>query len=156
MTDEIHSGLDEAAFVDLARTLVHSWRAQVPSDLGFVVGLLGDLGAGKTRFVQAVVEVLNGSAHTVTSPTYALVHIYPGEPEVRHLDLYRLDPDGVEELGPEVFEEPGWVFVEWVERAPAVRNRLAVEIRIAVDRQDTRRVQVRDFRTGARNLERTT
>lgn len=56
---------------------------------GDLVLLSGDLGAGKTTFVQAVAETW-GVTEPVTSPTFALAHHYSGKCELRHIDLYRL------------------------------------------------------------------
>ncbi|MYA33212.1 MAG: tRNA (adenosine(37)-N6)-threonylcarbamoyltransferase complex ATPase subunit type 1 TsaE [Gemmatimonadales bacterium] len=83
------------------------------------VALTGPLGAGKTRFTQAACAGA-GVDVAVTSPTYTLVHWYPGERgPVGHADLYRLrDPSELLALGWEELEaHPGAVFVEWAERA---------------------------------------
>jgi len=86
---------------------------------GAVVRLFGDLGAGKTCFVQGMAEAL-GWEGAVTSPTYALVREYETEPPLVHADLYRLmDPEGVWELELEEAMDAGaLVAVEWSERAP--------------------------------------
>ena len=90
---------------------------------GWVIGLSGDLGTGKTTLVQAVCRGL-GARALATSPTYALVHHYeaPGGP-VYHVDCYRLKaPDEARDLGFEdmVREEGGAiVLIEWPERAGA-------------------------------------
>jgi tRNA threonylcarbamoyladenosine biosynthesis protein TsaE len=86
---------------------------------GTVVGLVGTLGAGKTRLVQAVAAGLGVSRDLVTSPTFVLVHEYPGgRLPVYHFDTYRVrDRDEFWELGPEeYFQSSGITFVEWAER----------------------------------------
>ncbi len=86
--------------------------------------LVGDLGAGKTTFVQALAKVY-GIARTVTSPTFTLANEYrlptPGEKLV-HFDLYRLaSAQGVYDLGLEDALETGArLVIEWPERAQAV------------------------------------
>lgn len=146
MTVQIHEGLDEPGLVGLAGRLGRAWalRPEV-ARRGLLVGLVGDLGAGKTRFVQGLVGALpGGDACVVTSPTYALVHEYPCRPPVRHVDLYRLaGAEQVEELGPDLLDAPGLVLVEWIDRSPDWKKSADVEIRIAVDAQDTRRVELR-------------
>ena len=86
---------------------------------GDVVGLAGELGAGKTALVQAICAGY-GVTDDVTSPTFALVHEYqaPRSP-VHHLDLYRLDrPDQLDEIGwDELVSSRAIVLVEWPERA---------------------------------------
>ena len=57
---------------------------------GDVLLLEGDLGAGKTAFVQGVAHAFSVDATTVTSPTFSYMHIYPGTTPLYHFDLYRL------------------------------------------------------------------
>src|SRR5688572_1112199 len=86
---------------------------------GTVVGLIGTLGAGKTRLVQAVATALGMPPGSVTSPTFVLVNEYRGgRMPVFHFDTYRLkDEDEFLALGPdEYFESNGLTFVEWADR----------------------------------------
>jgi tRNA threonylcarbamoyladenosine biosynthesis protein TsaE len=86
---------------------------------GSVVGLIGTLGAGKTRLVQAVAAALGNSRDAITSPTFVLVNEYrAGRMPVYHFDTYRLrDEDELLELGPEeYFAGQGVTFVEWADR----------------------------------------
>lgn len=99
---------------------------------GAIVGLSGELGAGKTTFVRAILKeraVAEGRLEPrVTSPTYVLHQSYP-ELGVEHFDLYRLEAAGeaaLLELG--YFEAVermrvgrGFLFVEWPEKAAAPR-----------------------------------
>lgn len=83
---------------------------------GSVVLLRGAVGAGKTTLAQGVLAVWAGVADAA-SPTYTLIHTYPGE--VYHVDLYRLEAAEAWELGLEdVFTLSSRVLVEWPERAP--------------------------------------
>lgn len=80
---------------------------------GDVVALTGELGAGKTCFVQGAATGLDVSV-PVTSPTFVLVRTYPGRIPVVHCDVYRLDRLGdVLELGDEVLAPDVVTFVEW-------------------------------------------
>lgn len=85
---------------------------------GSVVALNGTLGAGKTRFVQGFCAALGVPREAVVSPTFVLVHEYPGEPPVYHFDAYRItDDDEFLQLGPEeYFESEGYSLVEWADR----------------------------------------
>jgi tRNA threonylcarbamoyladenosine biosynthesis protein TsaE len=84
---------------------------------GDVVGLTGDLGAGKTRLVQGAVAAL-GAEDQVISPTFMLVREYDGDVPVNHVDAYRLrGPAELEDLGFDtVFDPDVVVFVEWADR----------------------------------------
>ena len=83
----------------------------VPGD---VVSLNGDLGAGKTVFVQGLVSGL-GVYQPVTSPTFTLVRHYEGRHRVVHIDVYRLDSiQEVLDLGFEELLDPDAILVvEW-------------------------------------------
>jgi tRNA threonylcarbamoyladenosine biosynthesis protein TsaE len=86
---------------------------------GSVLRLEGDLGAGKTTFVQAIARGL-GVAEGASSPTYALVHRYQGQRgPVFHLDCYRLrSPDEAADLDWEsLLREGDALLIEWPERA---------------------------------------
>ncbi len=86
---------------------------------GDFIALIGELGSGKTRFVQGVAAGLNVEpGRPVTSPTYSLLHIHSGRLPLYHFDLYRLSGDeDVEQLGfAEYFYGDGVSIVEWADR----------------------------------------
>lgn len=84
-----------------------------------VILLGGDLGAGKTCFVQGMAEGL-GWTGPVTSPTYGLVQEFRCSPPLIHADLYRLNtPSQIWDLELDAWlEEEALVAVEWSERVP--------------------------------------
>lgn len=90
---------------------------------GSIIALYGDLGAGKTAFVQGLARAM-GIQRPVTSPTFTLIQEYraPDGRLLIHLDLYRLaGVSAVEELGFEEYLRQGaLVAVEWPERAPGL------------------------------------
>jgi tRNA threonylcarbamoyladenosine biosynthesis protein TsaE len=83
-----------------------------------VIGLSGELGAGKTTLAQAVCRGL-GAAAAVTSPTYALVHRYQAGQPIYHVDCYRLRaPDEARDLGfDDMIREDAVILIVWPERA---------------------------------------
>jgi len=86
---------------------------------GDVLILCGDLGAGKTVFVRGLAKGLGFDVNKVNSPSYTIVHEYPGEPALYHFDLYRLgDTSELYEIGwDEYLSGKGIIVVEWGEKA---------------------------------------
>ncbi|HWX21249.1 MAG TPA: tRNA (adenosine(37)-N6)-threonylcarbamoyltransferase complex ATPase subunit type 1 TsaE [Candidatus Binatia bacterium] len=85
---------------------------------GLVIGLCGDLGAGKTQFVKGLARGLGITAR-VHSPTFTLVNVYAGgRLTLFHLDLYRLEtPEQILAAGLEEYLRPdGITVIEWAER----------------------------------------
>jgi tRNA threonylcarbamoyladenosine biosynthesis protein TsaE len=93
---------------------------------GTVIGLIGPLGAGKTRLVRAVAEALGVDPGAIASPTFVLIHEYEGQLPVVHCDAYRLrGGDEFDALGLEESYGGGSVcLVEWADR---VADRLPSE-----------------------------
>lgn len=86
---------------------------------GLTIRLYGDLGSGKTCFVQGLAAGLGVPEHdVVTSPTYTLVNEYPARLPLVHVDLYRLSGSlDAESVGLwEYFDSGAVVAVEWAER----------------------------------------
>ncbi|MBE6073746.1 MAG: tRNA (adenosine(37)-N6)-threonylcarbamoyltransferase complex ATPase subunit type 1 TsaE [Selenomonas ruminantium] len=87
---------------------------------GTVLCLEGDLGAGKTLFVQSLARTL-GVEGEVTSPTFNLMNVYEGICRIYHFDLYRLETEAeLDDIGfYEYTEEPeGIVVIEWPDKFP--------------------------------------
>lgn len=103
---------------------------------GTVLALHGDLGVGKTTFVQGLASGL-GIAAPVTSPTFNLFTLHRGKVNLVHLDAYRLgSAREFEALLVDEFLSPPWIFaVEWPERiAEAIPpEALHLELRIQPD-----------------------
>ncbi|MBS0202082.1 MAG: tRNA (adenosine(37)-N6)-threonylcarbamoyltransferase complex ATPase subunit type 1 TsaE [Planctomycetes bacterium] len=101
---------------------------------GTVIALVGDLGAGKTRLVQAIAAGLEVAQDMVNSPTFTLVQEYPGRIPLRHCDTYRLrDPDEFLDLGlDELLAPDGIALIEWADRVFHLlpRDTLRIDIRI--------------------------
>lgn len=80
---------------------------------GTVIGLDGDLGAGKTAFSQAFARHL-GVKDTVNSPTFTIIKEYKGIMPLYHMDVYRISLQEADELGlDEYFYGQGVCLVEW-------------------------------------------
>jgi tRNA threonylcarbamoyladenosine biosynthesis protein TsaE len=108
---------------------------------GTVVLLEGPLGAGKTAFVRGMAEGLGCDAGDVSSPTFTIVQHYRGSPGLQHVDLYRLRPEEVADLGLEDLLEGAVMAVEWPDRWPDAPDD-AVRVSIAPAGGDRRRVTI--------------
>lgn len=108
------------------------WAGRLsPND---VVGLVGDLGAGKTHFVKGLLEGLENEEQA-TSPTFTLVHEYrSGRLPVFHFDFYRINQaTELVELGfDEYLEEGGVAVIEWADRFAAALPARTRWIRLAI------------------------
>jgi tRNA threonylcarbamoyladenosine biosynthesis protein TsaE len=103
---------DREATLDLGRRLADTLHG------GDFVGLVGQLGSGKTTLVSGLVEAL-GAITPATSPTYTLANVYETSPPVYHVDLYRLETvDDLESVGywDYASSEQGVLVVEWLDR----------------------------------------
>ena len=109
---------------------------------GDTVLVSGDLGAGKTCFIQGICAGL-GVGEPVTSPTFTLVNEYDGQlgrVPVAHFDLYRLDsPDSVLDLGFDEYVDTRVCLVEWGDKFPEIMPSDAITVHIEIG-EGTRRV----------------
>ncbi len=90
-------------------------------DSSIVIALTGDLGSGKTAFVQGLARGLGVPAdYYITSPSYTLINRYPGRLDLFHVDLYRLEDNvaiELEELGfYDILSGNGVTAIEWSDR----------------------------------------
>ena len=111
---------------------------------GTTVALIGTLGAGKTRLVQALAEACGVPEATVVSPTFVLCQPYRGSRTLYHLDAYRLkDDDEFLELGPEeYFESEGLTLIEWADRVVRCLPPERLEIQLHVTGETERTFEI--------------
>lgn len=116
---------------------------------GWVIGLSGDLGAGKTTFTRGLAEGAGADPAGVTSPTFTFLHVYAGRLPVYHLDLYRLDSEGqVRDLGVDDYiGGDGVAVVEWFENVPGFLPPSRIEALLTVTKADERTILFRGTAT---------
>ncbi len=128
MIHEIHTSSPEET---------QAWAAQLGALLfpGAVIGLEGDLGAGKTCFVKGLATGLGLNEDEISSPTFTLIaEHYRGRLPLYHIDLYRLEGAKLEEVGEIGIEEylagQGVAAIEWFSFFPdsVVNNYLLVTL----------------------------
>jgi tRNA threonylcarbamoyladenosine biosynthesis protein TsaE len=123
--------------------LGQKWVRQMQA--GDVVALCGDLGAGKTVLVKGMAKGL-GYEGEVTSPTFTLVHEYPGRIPLYHMDWYRLEQASeVESLGLEdYFDGSGICVIEWADKIPGLLPKRLWRIQIFVADHEHRIIRLLD------------
>jgi tRNA threonylcarbamoyladenosine biosynthesis protein TsaE len=124
----------EAAGEQLGRTLG-------PGD---VVGLSGELGVGKTCFIQGLARGL-GVAGRATSPTFVLINEYQGRLPVHHVDAFRTRSLAeLLEIGlPELFDEVGVTVVEWADKVAPLLPARTIHVHIAGVGDEAREITIR-------------
>ena len=102
--------VSEQDTVEVGQSLAPDLRA------GDVVLLSGALGAGKTAFVRGLAQGLGADPEAVSSPTFTIVQEYRGDLLVQHVDLYRLTPAEVDDLGLDELGADAVLAIEWPDR----------------------------------------
>lgn len=138
---------DEQATQNLARHL--AGHMQPP----LVITLRGDLGAGKTCFVRALLQAF-GLNNTIKSPTFTLVESYSiNDRVIHHFDLYRLEAvDELEDMGfRDYFQPTALCLVEWPEKVPA--GYIPADVVVQLEYEGTgRRVQISAMTVAGQNI----
>jgi tRNA threonylcarbamoyladenosine biosynthesis protein TsaE len=115
---------------------------------GDVVTVAGELGSGKTTFVRGACRAL-GVADRVTSPTFTIGHRFHGNPDVSHLDLYRLQGVSPAEWGDlEPYFDGAVCFVEWPEAARDALPRPRFRVVLRHAGEDRRMIEIENADPG--------
>ncbi len=133
----VHVTASEAETAGAGRALAVSLRA------GMVVCISGPLGAGKTAFVRGLAAGLGCDPDDVSSPTFTIVQEYSGRVRLQHVDLYRLSPAEVRDLGLDDLLDDAVMAVEWPDRWQDVPDD-AIDVTIEVVEEGTRRIVIGD------------
>jgi tRNA threonylcarbamoyladenosine biosynthesis protein TsaE len=111
---------------------------------GMVLGLSGELGAGKTRFVKGLAKGMGIDPEDVTSPTFTMISEHNGRLPLYHMDFYRFEKNrDASEIGvDEYFEGSGVCAIEWADRLPDILPPDSIRIRITVKAEGIRDVEI--------------
>lgn len=112
---------------------------------GTVLALTGDLGSGKTSFVQGLATGLEvPDDYYITSPSYTLINEYPGRFTLFHVDLYRIsNPIDIEDIGfYEILDENGIVAIEWADRIEQSFLPDPISIQFEITDDETRKIRI--------------
>ncbi len=109
---------------------------------GDVLALEGELGAGKTTFIQGVADGLG--IHTpVRSPSFVLMTVHVGSYPLYHIDAYRVSDVEIEDAGiDEVFDGTGVVAVEWADRLQNILPESHLTLVFTWEGETVRRVEL--------------
>ena len=109
---------------------------------GTLVALVGDLGAGKTRFVKGLASGLGIGEDDVTSPTFVLMRLHRGRVPLAHFDLYRLEAVDLPSLGFYDVRDEGVVVMEWADKVDEKLLGDHVRIEFELAGETTRRLML--------------
>jgi tRNA threonylcarbamoyladenosine biosynthesis protein TsaE len=115
------------------------------ADTSITILLTGDLGSGKTAFVQGLAKGLDvPEEYYITSPTYTLLNEYPGRFPLFHFDFYRLeDMEDIYSTGFfDIINSNGIIVAEWADRISGDLEMDHVRIEFIVHDDDTRTITV--------------
>ena len=111
---------------------------------GDVVCLYGELGTGKTTMVKGIAGEFGINERDVTSPSFTIIAEYDGILPFYHIDLYRIEPGRIGELGlQEYLYGSGVTVVEWAERAENEMPDTAIRITLSHAGDDSREIEIK-------------
>lgn len=139
IVEQLHRGITTVS-AEATRSLAAKLAEALPPDS--TLALHGDMGVGKTTFVQGLAHGLGVSEH-VTSPTYSIYSVYRGAGRTLvHLDAYRLENERqIESLLLEEFLVKPWVLaVEWPEKTGGWLPPTALHLTLSIEEGDRHRL----------------
>ncbi len=131
-------------------TIEYGWKFAEQLKGGEVIGLVGDLGSGKTTFVKGLAEGLKVT-ETITSPTFVILKVYPGKIgrrkiEFIHVDAYRVENiDDIRSVGIEDYfgRNDIVLVIEWADKIREILPKDAININFNHFKENKRKIEIR-------------
>lgn len=146
--------MEATATLDVVKTKSPQETRQIAANFaktlkaGDVVATYGDLGAGKTVFVQGIAKGL-GIESRVLSPTFVFIRLYPIRFEGRKLTFYHIDlfrgenKEDYDALGlGEIFSQKSITVIEWAEKIKDILPKKRIDVFLEVVDEKTRRIAI--------------
>jgi len=116
---------------------------------GDVVCLYGELGAGKTTMVKGIASAFGIDERDITSASFTIIAEYNVSVPFYHIDLYRISPDEVPELGlQEYLGADSVAVIEWAERAEGEIPEQSVRVTLRHKEDNTRDIEIKGIHIG--------
>ncbi|MBW2367414.1 MAG: tRNA (adenosine(37)-N6)-threonylcarbamoyltransferase complex ATPase subunit type 1 TsaE [Deltaproteobacteria bacterium] len=119
-----------------------------------IIALTGDLGSGKTAFVQGLARGVGvPESYYVTSPSFTLVNEYPGRIPLIHVDLYRIEEHtAIADLGLDDLLGSGVAAIEWAERMGQDLPGEYISVKLEILNDTTRKILLKGYGLPASNV----
>ena len=120
-----------------------------------IIALNGELGSGKTAFVQGLAKGLDVSEkYYITSPTFTLINEYPGRHRLFHVDLYRIEHiSELEDIGlDEVLHQDAVIAIEWADKLSGDTLSDHLSLQFKLTGEESRQIDIFAYGHQAGNL----
>ncbi|MCM8772648.1 MAG: tRNA (adenosine(37)-N6)-threonylcarbamoyltransferase complex ATPase subunit type 1 TsaE [candidate division WOR-3 bacterium] len=117
---------------------------------GDIIGLVGELGSGKTTIIKGIVK--HFSECEVSSPSFVIVNEYEGKIPVFHFDLYRIENfDEIVDIGWNDYIDKGIILIEWAEKIKKNLPKKTIWIKINIIGKNKRKIEIENLKMGEKN-----
>ncbi len=117
---------------------------------GDIVGIIGELGSGKTTLIKGIVK--NFSKNYVFSPSFVIVNEYKGKIPIFHFDIYRIKNfDELIDIGWNDYINKGIILIEWAEKIKKNLPRNSIYVKIKVVDENKRIIEIKNLKRRSKN-----